>query len=89
MMNVNDIQKALGDAMFGGDYALAGMVIFAVVMLVIWAALGRKSPIIPAVMMLPIAVIFSAMKILPDSMAIMVALVSILIIAAKGREALA
>lgn len=84
---INDIQNALSDSMFGGDASLAGMAIFAVVMMVIFVAF-KRNVLVPFAIMIPLVVIFSTMGIVPSSMAIILTLISVLVIAAKAREAL-
>ena len=85
---INDIQKLLADAMFGGDQVLAGMAVFTCIMLVLFAAFAKRNILIPFACMLPMAVMFSTMGIIESSLAIVLALISVIVIAAKAREAL-
>ena len=85
---ISDIQRALAESMFGGDTSIAGMAIFAALMCVLFVAFGKKNVLIPFAAMLPIVVIFSSMAIIPSSMAIILCLVSVLVIAAKAKEAI-
>ena len=86
--NVSDIQSVLAETMFSGDMTLAGLAIFASVMIVMFAAFSRKNILLPFAAMIPITVMFSLMGIVPDSMAIILTLISVLVIAAKAKEAL-
>ena len=86
--NVSDIQTVLAETMFSGDMTLAGLAIFASVMIVMFAAVSRKNILLPFAAMIPITVMFSLMGIVPDSMAIILTLISVLVIAAKAKEAL-
>lgn len=86
--NVSDIQTVLAETMFSGDMTLAGLAIFASVMIVMFAAFSRKNILLPFAAMIPITVMFSLMGIVPDSMAIILTLISVLVIAAKAKEAL-
>lgn len=87
-MSLSEIQRALGDAMFSGDASLAGMAIFAGIMMVLFAAFAKKNILVPFAALLPLSVMFSTMNILPSALAILLALVSVLVIAAKAKEAL-
>lgn len=84
---IADIQNALANSMFGGDSSIAGMTIFAVVMVIIFVAF-KRNVLVPFAIMIPIVVVFSTMGIVPSSMAIILTLISVLVIAAKAREAL-
>ena len=86
--NVSDIQTVLAETMFSGDMTLAGLAIFASVLIVMFAAFSRKNILLPFAAMIPITVMFSLMGIVPDSMAIILTLISVLVIAAKAKEAL-
>lgn len=88
MIQLADIQQALAEAIFNGDYGLAGMAIFAAVMIFIFATLGRRTPMVPLMAMLPLCLIFTGMGILPQSLAVLIVLVSVLLIAGKAREVL-
>ena len=86
MINLTDMQGIIADAFFNGDTGIAGMVIFAVVMMIIFAIFGTDHIMLSFVMMLPITLIFSALKILPDSMAILLIIVAVSCIAANAQE---
>lgn len=86
--SINDIQRLLGEEMFSGDLSMAGLAIFTAIMVVIFAAFGRKNILLPFAAMIPLTVMFSGMGIVPSSMAIILTLISVLVIAAKAREAL-
>lgn len=83
-----DIQVALADSMFNGDFSIAGIAIFTMIVLVVFAAFIKRNPVVPFVAMLCLAVMFTAMGLLPTSLTIILALVSVLVIAAKAKEAL-
>lgn len=87
-ISISDIQIALGDAMFGGSYSIAGMAIFTVIMLVLFAAFAKKNIMVPFAVMLPLAVMFSTLGIIASSLAIILTLISVIVIASKAREAL-
>jgi len=86
MINLTQLQGIIADAFFGGDVGIAGMVIFAVVMMVIFAIFGTEHIMLSFVMMLPITLIFSALKILPDSMAILLIIVAVAGLASTYKD---
>lgn len=81
------VQDALADAMFNGDTAVAGAVIFTAIMAVLFAVFGRKNLIVPFVLMIPAALIASMLGIIPTALTILVILASALVISSKAREA--
>ena len=85
---LGDIQRSLADAFFGGDVSIAGAVIFTAMIALIFALFGRKNIIVPFMIMLPMTMIGTLLGLIPTSLAILFALVSVIIIAAKGRESL-
>ena len=85
---ISDIQRLLAETMFSGDLSLAGLAIFSSIMIILFAAFGKKNILLPFAAMIPIVVMFSTMGIVPSSMAIILTLISVLVIAAKAREAL-
>lgn len=86
--SITDIQRALAEGMFGGDYSLAGMAIFTVLMIIIFAAFAKKNILVPFAVMLPMAVMFNLMGIMASSLSILLSLVSVIVIATKAKEAL-
>lgn len=86
--NISDIQSVLAETMFSGDASLAGLAIFSALMIVLFAAFGKRNILLPFAAMIPLTVMFSTMGIVPSSMAIILTLISVLVIAAKAKEAL-
>ena len=62
------------------------MVIFAVVMMIVFAIFGKDNLLLSFVMMLPVTLIFSALKILPDSMAILLIIVAVAGLASTYKD---
>lgn len=85
---LNDMQTSLADSLFSGDVTIAGAVIFTVLVALIFAFFGRKNIFVPFVILLPVTMISTLLGLVPTSLAILIALVSVIVIAAKGREAL-
>lgn len=86
--SLTDIQRALADALFGGDTSIAGAVIFTGILILVFALFGRKNIVVPMMITLPVTMIGTLLGLVPTSLAIILALVCVIVIAAKGREAL-
>lgn len=86
MINLTDMQGIIADSFFNGDTGIAGMVIFAVVMMIVFAIFGKDNLLLSFVMMLPVTLIFSALKILPDSMAILLIIVAVAGLASTYKD---
>lgn len=85
---LNDIMRSLADTLFAGDMTIAGAVIYTAMIALIFAFFGRKNIFVPFMIVLPVTMISTLLGIVPTSLAILVSLVSVIVIAAKGREAL-
>lgn len=77
MITLYDLQGIIADSFFAGDVGIAGMVIFAVVMAVVFAIFGKDSIMVSFALMLPITMIFTSLRILPESMAILLVIVAV------------
>ena len=86
MISLGDLQGLIADSFFAGDTGIAGMVIFAVVMAIVFAIFGTERMTGSFIVMLPLTLIFSAMKILPDSMAILLVIVAIVGLAGSYKD---
>lgn len=85
---LRDIQTSLADSLFGGDTTIAGAIIFTIMVALIFAFFGRKNIFVPFVVLLPVTMISTLLGLVPNSLAILIALVAVIVIAAKGKEAL-
>lgn len=85
---LSDIQTSLAYALFSGDVTIAGAVIFTALIALLFAFFGRKNIFVPFVILLPMTMISTLLGLVPTSLAILISLVSVIVIAAKGREAL-
>lgn len=88
MIDIYSIQNALGEAMFRGDVSLAGVCMFAAAIVVLFAVFGRRDITVPTILMLPVALIFSTMSLIPTALTILIVLASVMIIATKAKSAL-
>lgn len=85
---LKDIMTSLADSLFGGDVTIAGAVIYTAMIALLFAFFGRKNIFVPFVILLPVTMISTLLGIVPTSLAILISLVSVIVVAAKGREAL-
>ena len=86
MISFTDLQGLIGDSFFGGDSGIAGVVMFAFVMAIIFAVFGRSNMAIPFALMLPTTLVFTAMNILPQELTILMVIVSVIGIAMTMRD---
>ena len=85
---LSDIQTSLADTLFGGDVTIAGAIIFTAVLALVFVFFGRKNIFVPFVITLPITMVSTMLGLVPTSLAVLIALVCVIVIAVKGREAL-
>lgn len=85
---MNDVLSSLADTFFGGDTTIAGAVLFTCIIALIFALFGRKNIFVPFVILLPVTMIGTLLGLIPTALAILIALVSVIVIAAKGKDAL-
>ena len=84
MIDLQGFIQMLSDAMFGGDTTIGGIVIMAMIMLVI-VALTRNA-FVSLVIALPVAFIFSSLKIIPQELMILMIIVAVLGLAYTSRN---
>ena len=87
-ITLSDIQRSLADSFFGGDVTISGAVIFAMMLAFVFAIFAKKSIFVPFVVALPVTMIGTMLGLVPSSLAILVALICVIVIAAKGKEVL-
>ena len=59
---------------------------FSIVMMVVFAMFMKKSLVVPFAMMLPITLVFTALKILPETMTILLIIVSVVGLAVTAKD---
>lgn len=84
MMTPQDIINILANGFFGGDTEFCGLVIFSIIMVAIFVI--TKRAIVGFITMLPLTLIFKYLGALPDSLMIILIVVSVLGIAIAGRN---
>lgn len=86
MIDITTLMGLIADSFFAGDTGIAGMVMFSIVMMVVFAMFMKKSLVVPFAMMLPITLIFTALKILPETMTILLIVVSVVGLAVTAKD---
>lgn len=86
MIDITTLMGLIADSFFAGDTGIAGMVMFSIVMMVVFAMFMKKSLVVPFAMMLPITLIFTALKILPETMTILLIIVSVVGLAVTAKD---
>lgn len=86
MLTFNQLVEILGDSFFNGDTAIAGMVVFGAVMAIIFAIFGRKGFLAPFALMLPLALIFTSLRIIPETMSILLVIVAVVGLAHEAKD---
>lgn len=89
MITLEQMTDILGESFFSGDSAIAGMVIFTGVMLVLFAVFGRKSLIVPFALMLPVTLIFTSLSIIPEALTILLIVVAVMGLAVTAKDKVA
>ena len=86
MISLNEFTEILGESFFNGDTAIAGMVVFSGVMLLLFGIFGKKSLIVPFALMLPVTLVFTTLKVIPESLTILLVIVSVMGLAITARD---
>jgi hypothetical protein len=86
MISLNDFTDILADGFFNGDASIAGMVIFAAVMAVIFALFGRRGFLVPLALMLPITLVFTSLGVLPEALTIILVVVAVVGLAKEAKD---
>lgn len=86
MISIYDLQNLIGNDFFDGNGDIAGLVIFAVVLIVIFA-LSKRSTMYALLISLPVTLIFSMLGILSTDFLILMIVVVVLALAYTARNA--
>lgn len=89
MIQFNEISEIVAESFFNGNVEIAGIIVFSAVMGFIFMIFGRKSLTVPFVMMLPTTLIFTELEIIPESLTVLLIIVSVLALAMVARDKVA
>lgn len=84
--SLQDIQYIIAQNFFGGDTGIAGIVMYATVMAVVFILFAQKNLAICFALMLPTSFVFTTMSILPESMTILLIIIAIIGLAKELRD---
>lgn len=84
MITLQDIQLILADAFLGGNMAIAGMIMFSAVMLLIFIILEDKETAL--ILMIPVTLIFSILEVLDTNLTVILLIVAVVSVALKARR---
>ncbi len=87
MITIDQFQSILGDSLFGGDAMVAGIVIFAVTLAVIFVILKRNifASLLIAV---PTAFVYSMLGVLSTDLMVIMIVICVLGLATAGKKTL-
>lgn len=86
MITLNQLVEILGDGFFNGDASIAGMVVFAAIMAVVFTLFAKKGFLAPFALMLPLALIFTSLRILPETLSILLVVVAVVGLAHEAKD---
>ena len=87
MISLVQIQQAIANSFFSGDTTLAGMTMFVCVMAVVFA-ICKKDFHVGILISLPLALIFSALGILPTELTMLMIIISVLALSLSAKKVL-
>lgn len=86
MLTLEEFTDIIGESFFNGDSAVAGIVVFSGVMLLLFGLFGKKSLIVPFALMLPVTLVFTTLKVIPESLTILLVIVSVMGLAYAAKD---
>lgn len=87
MITIEQFQNILGDSLFGGDAMVAGIVIFAVTLAVIFV-LMQKNIFASLLMAIPVAFVYSMLGVLSSDLMVIMIIVCVLGLVSVGKRTL-
>lgn len=85
MMNFSDFQEIFATSFLDGDMAIAGILIYAAVMIIIFAATRNTTHSL--LISLPITLVFSMLGVLSTDLMILLIIVAVLGLAVSAKDA--
>lgn len=87
MITIGQFQDILAGSLFGGDVGIAGVVIFAVTLAVVFAIM-KRNVFASLVIAIPIAFVYSALGVLSTDLMVIMIVVCVLGLAATSKKTL-
>lgn len=83
MLQFSDVQVLIADTFFGGNTTIAGLIMFTVVLVILFALIKNLTATL--ITSLPITLIFSSMGIISGDMMILIIIITVLGLAMVSR----
>ena len=83
-LNINNVIQALADSIFGGNTAVAGIVIYAAILLAIFLLIREPLPVV--LISIPVTLILRLMRVLDNDLTILLIIISVLGLAMLARN---
>lgn len=87
MLTIEQFQSLLGSSLFGGDAMIAGLVIFAVTLAILFVVL-QKNLFASLLVAIPVTFIYSAIGVLSADLMVIMIIVCVLGLTAVGKRTL-
>lgn len=84
MIQLNDIFQIVGDSFFEGSVLLAGLVILTIVLALVYVF--TKSAFAMLLISMPVTLVFSYMRVIPDEITIILLLVAVVGLAMSSKK---
>ena len=84
MLSVFDFQELLSSSFFEGDMNLAGMVMYIVVLLILFALTRKTQQTL--IISIPVTLVFSVIGVIPTDLMILLIIVTVLALAFTARN---
>lgn len=88
IISIQEMQTLIAQSFFAGDLGLAGIVMYSVVLMVVFLLFAKNNLTIAFALMFPITLVFSIMRILPDTMTVLMVLVAVVGLAKERKDAM-
>lgn len=85
MINLSQFQELLANSLFGGDLSIAGIVIYAVVLAVIFV-IFKKDFHIGIIISIPVTLVFSLLNIVPSEATLLMIVIAVLVLAMGAKK---
>lgn len=79
MLSIYDLQDLISISFFGGDISIAGMVMYVIVLMIVFALTRKTTQTL--VLSIPVTLIFGAIGVLSTDMLVLVIIVTVLALA--------
>lgn len=84
MLSIFDIQDLVASSFFDGDLNLAGMVMYTLVLIVLFALTRKTQQTL--IISIPVTLIFTAIGVIPTDMMVLLIIVTVLALAFTARN---